>query len=189
MRLTGLTGFGGRRRAAGGGTVVSTVGIDSVLGSQASIGNNRACQLRIVMPEAGTINSIWAYLRGGNSGVSTNMKASLYTSVDTAGSTYLPDEVISSSVSDIVVVPQEEDGFDWHEFELGTPYSASNAEALYLTFHCSSNIDFKYQLSVWSGYWFQYNNQLTFSTPEDSDPSSDGNRYEDGGLSIYATYT
>lgn len=183
MKLTGLSGFGARRRASGGGTV----GIDSALSSEAGIGNNRACQLRITMPEAGTIQSIWMYIKSGNIGGSTNMKASLYTSV-VDSSQHLPDEFISSSLSSQLSV-DEADGFEWVEFDLGTPYSATNGEALYLTMHCSSSIRFKYQLSAWTGYYFQYNNEITYSTPHDSIPAQDGNRYQDGGLSIYAEYT
>jgi len=179
-KLTCLSGFNARRRSSGSGS--GTIGIDSILGSEAGIGNDRFCALRVTMPENGTITKLTAYLNDNTAG-GFSCKGMVF-SHDGPGegdAPNYPEDLLTSGSA--VAIP---DSFGWVDLPVTSEYVA-DATPIWIAFVCNGSIRFKYQLSAWADNAFNYNAENSYSTPTDANDS--GNRYDNGGLSIYATYT
>lgn len=180
MKLTGLTGFGGRRRAAE--SAGGTIGMETVGSSQVSIGEARCWFLKFTMPSGGgDATKLTAYI-SVNTG-STQIKGLLYDHDST------PDRPGNLIVAGDAITPTDDGTFRWVDLTFASSEALTGSTDYWMGMISSSGspqVNTKYGgVSDWRVIWNADGD--TFASPQDS--PNGGTVLAANGVSIYLTYT
>lgn len=152
-----------------------TIGIETVLGSQITMGNGKACGTRVYLPEPGALYRITAYLQAG---AGSNTKAALYGDNAAAG------EADESNCYGVTPAGTVTNTWAWYDFDFASPIDLT--PGFYWLLALSDNgTNVKYASGQPEGNYFLYNGNITYT---DGTDLSGGQYYDNFAMSIYGTY-